>query len=245
MVRKNKLVNFIRRYNIKNINEDDSAVAITSKDKTLSTKFRNKGKTVQGQINEYTFNIADGVFSVYDPDQLLRMLHVLSDDIDIDPIGKNDQFDKLILSDGKIKANFLLCDPSVIDMPELRMPDDGLTFQLTSEFCNRFIKAYSALIDYEFCTIEPVGQDDVKVIIGTPDDKSMNLTITTPVDTLDDFLMGGVIFRASVIKDIIVANKGFEKGTMQVSEQGIAKITFYKSGDFSSQYYVVAEQQDD
>ena len=121
-----------------------------------------------------------------------------------------------------------------------------MTFHLTPAFCNNFVKAYSALTDNEFFTIEPDGQENVKVIVGPYNNHSMNIILTTPVDTLDDFLMSSVKLRASVFKDIIVTNKNFEQGMVHVNEiKGLIKLAFHKTDEFSSQYYLVAEQQDD
>ncbi len=101
------------------------------------------------------------------------------------------------------------------------------------------------MTDNEFCTLEPDGQSDVKIVVGPHNNHSMNITLTTPIHTLDDFLMNGVMLRASVFKDIIVANREFKQGMMHVSEQGLVKVMFHTVDDFSSQYYLVAEQQDD
>jgi|3_EtaG_2_1085321.scaffolds.fasta_scaffold03283_6 hypothetical protein len=240
---KTKLINFIRRYNI---GGTVNIVSINSNDKILSASFVSEDRTVIGQVNSYEFRMEEGTIGVYDTDQLLRMLHVLDDNVNIDMIGEENQYTKLALSDGKINANFLLCDINIIPKtPELKLPEFGMKFQLTSEFCNNFVKAYSALSDNEFCTLEPDGQNDVKIIIGPHNNHSMNITLTTPVDTLDDFLMNSITLRACILKDVIVANKDFEQGMMHVSEQGLVKVMFHKVDDFSSKYYLVAEQQDD
>ena len=240
---KSKLINIIRRYNIGGI---VNTVSVNSNDKTLSASFVSEDRTVIGLINSYDFTMKEGTIGVYDTDQLLRMLHVLDDNISVDMIGDDHQYTKLALSDGKINANFLLCDTSVIPAtPELKLPDFGMKFELTSEFCNNFVKAYSALTDNEFFTLEPDGQNDVKIIIGPHNNHSMNITLTTPVSTLDDFLMDSVMLRASIFKDIVVANKDFEQGMMHVSQQGLVKVMFHTVNDFSSQYYLVAEQPDD
>ena len=241
---KNKLVNFIQRYNIGGI---VNSVCVTSKDKTLSTKFISDDRSAVGYVNEYGFNMDDSAIGIFDTDQLLRMLHILNDNVEIDLVGEDGRYTKLALSDGNIKANFLLCDLSIVDdVSKVKFPDPGMTFHLTPAFCNNFVKAYSALTDNEFFTIEPDGQENVKVIVGPYNNHSMNIILTTPVDTLDDFLMSSVKLRASVFKDIIVTNKNFEQGMVHVNERkGLIKLAFHKTDEFSSQYYLVAEQQDD
>lgn len=243
-MQKYKLVNFIQRYNIGGI---VNSVCVTSKDKTLSTRFISDDRSAIGYVNEYEFNMDDSTVGIFDTDQLLRMLHILNDDIAIDLVGNDDQYTKLALSDGNIKANFLLCDLSIVnDVSEVKFPDPGMTFRLTPAFCNNFVKAYSALTDNEFFTIEPDGQESVKIIVGPHDNYSMNVILTTPADSLDDFLMDSVRLRASVFKDIIVANKNFEQGIVHVNEsEGLIKIMFHKTDEFSSQYYLPAVQSDD
>ncbi len=100
---KTKLINFIRRYNI---GGTVNTVSINSNDKTLSASFVSEDRTVIGQINSYNFKMKDGMIGVYDTDQLLRMLHVLDDNVNIDMIGEENQYTKLALSDSKINANF-------------------------------------------------------------------------------------------------------------------------------------------
>jgi len=242
-VEKDKLVNFIKRYNIGGI---VNTVRITNSNNTLSTKFIGEDRSVLGQVNSYDFKLAKGAFGIYDTDQFLKMLGVLDSDIEVQAVGENENFTKLVLSDSKIKANFLLCDLSIVpDVPDIKQLEFGLSFNLTSEFCNSFIKSYSALTDNEFFTVATLSSDQVAIIIGPHNNYSMNLKITIEVSEIEDFLMDTVTFRASTFKDIILANRDFENSKIEISEQGLAKVVFNKSSDYDSVYYLVAEQQSD
>ena len=61
------------------------------------------------------------------------------------------------------------------------------------------------------------------------------------VDVIDASDMGIVCFSSNLFKEILVANKDAETGKMEVSEAGLARVTF-ESKTYKSTYYLVQLQ---
>ena len=50
------------------------------------------------------------------------------------------------------------------------------------------------------------------------------------------------IFEDDLLKEILVANKGSESGTLYINQNGLMKLTF-SNKELQSTYYIVAKEQ--
>ena len=84
--------------------------------------------------------------------------------------------------------------------------------------------------------------DNVKAVIGY---SSVNTNrVTIPVTTTKASDIDNVSFNANIFKEVLSANKECESATLEVSSEGLSRITF-KVDDYTSTYYLVAVQDVD
>ena len=68
--------------------------------------------------------------------------------------------------------------------------------------------------------------------------------VTIPVTTSTFENIDNISFNANLFKEVLIANKDCESATLQVSSEGLAKISF-KIDDFTSTYWLVAASEVD
>ena len=76
-------------------------------------------------------------------------------------------------------------------------------------------------------------------------DTSVNTNrVTIPVTTSESSNIENISFNANIFKEVLHANKECESATLEVSSQGLSRITF-KVDDYTSTYYLVSVQDVD
>ena len=68
--------------------------------------------------------------------------------------------------------------------------------------------------------------------------------VTIPVTSSEFSNIDNISFNANLFKEVLIANKDCESAVLQVSSEGLAKISF-KIDDFTSTYYLVAVSEVD
>ena len=176
---------------------------------------------------------------VYNTEQLVKLLSVLSDNIGMDLMKVGDKAVSLKLSDSKSTVNYMLSDLSVINTPPnlKEIPNFELKIKVDSSFMNKFIAGKSALPETDNFTIITTD-NDCKVVIGYAEINTNRVTL--PVETDEVSKIDNVSFNANLFKDVLVANKECESATLEVSSEGLARINF-KIDDYDATYYLVAE----
>ena len=136
----------------------------------------------------------------------------------------------------------MLSDTSIINEPPhmKSVPEFELSVDITSQFISKFIVGKSALPDTNTFTVvtdEIDGKTSTKIVIGhsAVNTNRVTLPVTTPrfenIDTIS--------FNANLFREVLLANKECESATLEVSSEGLAKISF-KVDYFTSTYWLVA-----
>ena len=134
----------------------------------------------------------------------------------------------------------MLADLSVIrQVPDLKnTPDWNASIDITDTFRNKFIKAKNALPESENFGIK-CSNNAVEMIINY---SSINTNrIKFSVESTDSKETGVICFSSTLFKEILQSNKDAETGKLEVSEAGLARVTF-TGKTFSSVYYLVQLQ---
>lgn len=238
-MKKSTLERFISKYNLSGI-----ADGVTWKaDKTgVSTKFVSDDKHVIGDIKSTALKFDDGEYSIYDTAALRGLLSVLDDEIEVTPNKTGTRITSLTIKDDSTKVAFVLSDPQNIPVvPAIKaLPPFENVILLDAKFVERFIKAKGALADVETFTIVSDGKK-VDVVIGYDNNNTNRVTITaateksTKIDPID--------FHARYMKEILVANKDAKSGKLEVSSEGLSRITFVID-DFEVTYYLPQVQRE-
>ena len=235
-----KLTRFIDKYHLGgNVN----AVVINSKNNKLNTRFITGDKALLGELSVDNFDFDATELGVYDTEQLSKLLSVLSDDVTYNLKSSGDKAIALEVSDQHSSVNFMLSDKSVINQPPAlkQLPEFQVKIKVDTQFIVRFISGKSALSDTETFTV--ISDDNgVQVVIGYASINTNRVTI--PVQTEEAESINNVSFNANLFKDVLVANKECESATLEVAQDGLARINF-KVDAYDVTYYLVAVQDVD
>ena len=233
---KSKLVKFINKYYLSgNVN----SVAINSDGNGLSTRFVSGDKSLLGEVKLKNYSITEADFGVYQTDALLKMLSVLDNDVSVDLVKAEEKAISLDAKDSGAKVRYMLSDLSVINTPPQlkQIPEFELLLNVDKTFVSKFISGKGALPDTESFTI--VSGDKPEVIIGYSSIATNRVAV--PVENQTDNTIDNISFNANLFKDVLEANKECEAAVLEVSSEGLARITFNVS-DYESTYYLVAVQ---
>ena len=238
---KQQFVKFIDKYNLGGL--VNSAI-LSFKDNTLNTRFTSGDKSLLGILSMDKWDFEDGEFGVYNTEQLVKLLSVLDDDVTMTVSKAGDKAVSIQMSDSVSKVNYMLTDTSVISRPPVpeSLPQNfELKININQQFISKFISGKQALPETDTFTIV-TNNDKANVVIGYASVNTNRVTI--PVSTTEYKHMDLISFNAGNFKEILSANKECESALLEVSPDGIAKITF-KIDNYKSTYYLVAVQDVD
>ena len=233
---KHSLNRFIDKYYL---GGNCSSVVINSKGDKLSTRFITGDKNLLGELHMTGWNFDEADLGVYNTEQLVKLLSVLSENISMNLTKAGDKAVSLKISDTKSDVNYMLSDLSVISSPPnlKSIPDFEVKIKVDKTFMNKFIAGKGALADTDNFTVI-TADDGVKVVIGYAEINTNRVTL--PVETESYDKIENVSFNANLFRDVLVANKECESATLEVSSGGLARINF-KIDEYDATYYLVAD----
>ena len=232
---KQKLVRFINKYYL---NGTVNSVILNSKSSKLAARFISGDKTLLGELEMDKWQFEDSEVGIYSTEQLLKLLSVLDEDINVTINKAGDKSIALKVSDASSSVNYMLSDISIISKPpQLKsVPNFELKIDVTPNFMNKFISGKSALAETDNFTVITDGSE-TKLVIGYASINTNRVII--PVTTTESSNIDNVSFNANIFKEVLTANKECESATLEVSSEGLSKITF-RVDDFSVTYWLVA-----
>ena len=233
---KHSLNRFIDKYYL---GGNCSSVVINSKGDKLSTRFITGDKNLLGELHMTGWNFDEADLGVYNTEQLVKLLSVLSENISMNLTKAGDKAVSLKISDTKSDVNYMLSDLSVISSPPnlKSIPDFEVKIKVDKSFMSKFVAGKGALTDTDNFTVI-TDDDGVKVVIGYAEINTNRVTL--PVETESYDKIENVSFNANLFRDVLVANKECESATLEVSSQGLARINF-KIDEYDATYYLVAD----
>jgi len=234
---KHSLNRFIDKYYL---GGNCSSVVIKSDGDTLSTRFITGDKNLLGELTMKDWKFEDAEMGVYNTEQLVKLLSVMSDNITMNLTKVGDKVVSLKISDSTSNVNYMLSDLSVIGVPPnlKSVPDFEVKIKVDKSFMTKFVAGKGALTDTDNFTVL-TNDDGVKVVIGYAEINTNRVTL--PVETESYEVVDNISFNANLFRDVLVANKECESATLEVSSQGLARINF-KIDEYDATYYLVAEQ---
>ena len=239
---KQRLARFISKYYL---NGTVNSVVLNSKSNSqqLAARFISGDKSLLGELVMDKWDFEDSDIGIYNTEQLIKLLSVVDEDITLSLTKAGDKAIALKVSDSTSSVNYMLTDTSIInEPPSLKtIPEFELNIDVTPQFISKFIAGKGALGETDNFTIISDG-GNVKVVIGY---SSVNTNrVTIPVTTTKASDIDNVSFNANIFKEVLSANKECESATLEVSSEGLSRITF-KVDDYTSTYYLVAVQDVD
>ena len=239
---KQRLVRFINKYYLNGLAQS-VILNSNSEQQKLTTKFVSSDKTLLGLVEMDKWDFEDATIGIYTTEQLLKLLSVLDEDINVSVTKANDKAFSIKITDSTSSVNYMLSDPSIInDPPQLQnIPEFELKIDVTPNLMNKFIAGKSALAEVTTFTVV-TNETKTNLIIGY---SSVNTNrVNIPVQTSKFSPIEKVSFNADYFSNVLLANKECESATLEVSSEGLAKISF-KVDDFSTTYWLVATTEVD
>lgn len=226
---KQKLDGFINRYNL---GGEIESVMVKAESSNVSVRMISDDKTLLGDVSVSDMEFPDGEYGIYTTSQLKGLLGVLDNSINVEEVTGALKF-----SDKGTKMQYMLAAPSVIPaVPDLKaLPPFDVTITLDDEFVNKFIKSKGALADADTFTFT-CKDGNGEIILGYSSINSNRISIS--VDCKCDGDVEPIAFSAKYLKAILMANKGSNTSSLEISSQGLSKVAFTE-GDYTSNYYLV------
>jgi hypothetical protein len=244
---KERLLDFVGRYHL---GGEIEATVWETTGGSLLTRFITGDKSMIGDVTMNNFvGFEDGVeLGVLTTSQLVRMLSVLNDDVNL-KINKIDNGDEvkhvsIDLVDNSNDVTYMLSDLSVVQRSKglKQTPDFHLTFNLTKDFVDTYIKAKAALSETKIFTILKDKSGEYKVVLGYSQVNTNRITMGIEV-AQDGNVDRPISFNAEYFKNILTANKGAKLATLKVSGDGLAHVHI-EDGDYIANYYLVEAETD-
>jgi hypothetical protein len=235
MIDKRKLVDTIEKYYLNGLTE---AVKFNIKNNVLRIPFSTTNRDVVGEVI-LPIELPNAEFGIYKTTPLLKLLHILDTNIDIQYQEKFGIVEKLLIEDNQYKMMFSASDISLIPKtPNAIDVTYQLTYAMEPDFVTRFIDCKKALgPDIKTFTLEP-QTDTARIILGDPSGYANKLEFNIPAIT-EGFPFASLLFPSDVLKEILLANKNFDDAWMKVNEDGLMALMFAEE-DAISQYFIMA-----
>lgn len=235
MIDKRKLVDSIEKYYLNGLTE---AVKFNIKNNVLVIPFSTTNRDVVGEVT-LPIELPNAEFGIFETTPLLKLLNILDTNIEIQYQEKFGIVEKLLIEDNQYKMMFSASDISLIPRtPNAVDVNYQLVYEMEPDFITRFVDCKKALgPDIKTFTLEPYLKT-ARIILGDPSGYANKLEFNIPAVT-EGMPFASLLFPSDVMKEILVANRNFDAGTMKVNEDGLMNLMFTE-GDAISQYFIMA-----
>lgn len=254
-MQKQKLINLLTKYDIgPTTSNSPNSTKWSVRNNILSVHHLTQQVSCRLVVTIPGVELPDTEFGVYDPQRLQKMLQALDSEINIHITKDN----VLHLSDSSSDAQFILSPLDVIfndlnkdpeiERPFKDIPQPNVEFELTKEFCTKFVKACSALPEAAIVAISAstMGeQSGVDFIINYSSHQTNQIRLSVPGTVNSDLEL--VAFNAPFLQEILSKNSDFESGRITIFSKMIEDSTRgprlaagldldFNSSDFASKY---------
>ena len=149
---KHSLNRFIDKYYL---GGNCSSVVIKSDGDNLSTRFITGDKNLLGELKMSDWKFDKAELGVYNTEQLVKLLSVMSENISMNLTKAGDKVVSLKISDSASDINYMLSDLSVINTPPnlKSIPDFEVKIKVDKSFMNKFVAGKGALADTDNFTV--------------------------------------------------------------------------------------------
>lgn len=171
---------------------------------------------------------------------LVKLLVIMQQDIDVSFDQEHNIWMKLNVTDGAYKGSFSLADIRTIpEAPEIDEPTAyEVSFPLDKEFKDQFAKAYKALGSINRFEIE--AAKDVKITLGNKESYANKVSFKRNMG--DHLPLRKIAFSGEAMFEILKNNPDLTESEVEISEQGLMKVTVYGGSDKVIYYLIELEE---
>ena len=238
-MQKQILTSVIDKYHLNGIVE---SVKWDIKDKNITVDFITPMKNLVGKVTSPNFDLDDTQLGIYNTSQFYKLVKIMDSTIVLgltkSPYGTPLE---LTLQDNQYDLNYYLSDLMLIEtVPTINEPASyDADINIDSEFITKFTNAKKALGDVKQFTVKTETKDDITellIIIGDGNGYANKIKFKTVCESM--FGLDETPFPADVMMEVLKANEEANSGTINISSEGLMKISF-KEDSIESTYYLV------
>lgn len=239
MLNKTVLLNAISKYHLAGAVE---RVKWNVENKTLKVNFINDSQNLVGEVECKGIILEDGTYGIFDTNGLTKMISVLDQEILIDVMKEGSTPVKLTIADTHVDLKYNLADIQVIPKtPTITGIDNKVfTFEITSDFTSKFIRAKDALSEDVFFISTQDGFANKEAIISVGKKSSNTITFRQDISVSED-ISTPIPFNADLFKEVLRANKTAQSGKVSLNPKGLLIVEF-ETDETTSKYYLVRNQ---
>jgi hypothetical protein len=241
MISKLELQSVIEKYHLNGLVE--SVKWVVDKNKQLTINFTAPSRELIGTVTHNNFPLPESEVGINDTTQLDKLVSITSGDLALDYIKDRSIYTKLLISDNQYNLNYSLSDAFIIPKSgKYTGPEEyNIETSLTDEVVTALIKAKNALSNSESVVVTP-GLLGLEFIFGG--DVEYANKVSYSIQNLENNTGNNfeLVYNSSLLKEVLVANKGMESGSIHVNANGLMKLSFNHK-NFTSVYYLVAKEQ--
>jgi len=244
MMKKERLIRFINKYNLDNIMEAVKWKNIAS-EKVLRTRGELQSKTFIMDVTMKDFSefTEDVIIPIVNTPKIKAMLSPFEEDITLTLNTNGDRVVGFSVSDQNCESYCTAADPSAIPPVSKDITDKQnyeVEILLTEEFVDKFLKAKLALSELEDFTIRMNKNDKVEFVVGYSVANTNRITLIAPtINGKDKFDGQPIKFLSKNFIEVLKANKEITDGVLYLTSRGVIK-TIFKSDEFDSTYWQFA-----
>jgi len=242
-MQKQTLTSVVDKYHLNGIVE---SVKWVIKDKNITVDFITPMKNLVGKVTSPNFDLEDVDLGIYNTSQFNKLVKIMDSTVVLgltkSPYGTPIE---LTLADNQYDLNYYLSDLMLIEsVPNINEPTDyDTTSKIEPNFITMFANAKKALGDVKQFTVQTEtkdGETSLLIIIGDGNSYANKIKFKTPCESM--FGLNEIPFPADVMMELLKANEEADSGTIQISQEGLMKVSF-KEESIESIYYLVRLSQ--
>ena len=238
-MQKQTLTSVVDKYHLNGIVE---SVKWVVKDKNITVDFITPMKNLVGKVTSPNFDLEDADLGIYNTSQFNKLVKIMDSTVVLglvkSPYGTPIE---LTLADNQYDLNYYLSDLMLIEsVPNINEPTDyDATSEIEPNFITMFTNAKKALGDVKQFTVQTEtkdGETSLLVTIGDGNSYANKIKFKAICESM--FGLSETPFPADVMMELLKANEEADSGTIQISNEGLMKISFVEES-IESTYYLV------
>lgn len=224
------------------LNGTVEAVKWVVKDKVATIDFITPMKNLVGKVISPNFELEDSEVGIYNTSQFYKLVKIMDSTVVL-KLNKSERGTplELTLADNQYDLNYYLSDLNLIEtVPTINEPSDyDAELDIDNDFISKFTNAKKALGDIKQFTTKCEATDgtmELLITIGEGNGYANKIKFKTKCEAL--FGLDEIPFPADVMMEVLKANEDATEGKLQISQEGLMKISF-KENSIESIYYLV------
>jgi hypothetical protein len=212
-------------------------------DGKLTINFTAPTREMLGTVTYNGFPLPESEIGINNTTQLDKLLSITGGDLDLGYAKEGRIISKLLIADNQFNLDYALAD--LLTIPKTGKyngsEDHEIQVAVDNEAITALVKAKNALTNSDNVVVR-LGLNGLEFTFGGDVEYANKVTYSIQNPTINVPSTFNLVYGSDLLKEILVANKGSESGTLYINSNGLMKLTFSHK-ELQSTYYIVAKEQ--